>query len=97
MKDRVTRHLKGRSPAPEGSIVGNGDLLAHFPEDLRQFIDQPHLDDNADGQVGVLMGGVDGPSHNEPDVSGLLKEQLGNPGGTVLFAGQAVERSSFSR
>ena len=47
--------------------------------------DDAHFQVEADGQVGVLVGGVDGTADEEVNVGGLLEEQAADERRAVLL------------
>ena len=66
--------------------------LAHFDEAGLKLGDDAHLQVEADGQVGVLVGGVDGTADKEVDIGRLLEEQTADERCTVLFEGPMLEQ-----
>ena len=63
------------------------DPLAHLLQTFGQILHQIHLNGEGDGQIGVLVGGVDGPAHVEVNIRGFLKEQAADLGRAIVLEG----------
>ena len=55
--------------------IADLNSLTHFDKTGFELCDNAHLQVEADGQVGVLVGRVDGTADEEVNVGGLLKDQ----------------------
>ena len=60
-------------------------MLAHFLKAFGQAGDQLLLDTEGDGQVGILVGGIDGAPHIKIYIRGFFKKQPAYTGGAVFF------------
>lgn len=72
---------------PSDSRSRKGERVCHFPEAVGQAGNQLLLDAEGDGQVGVLVRGVDGAAHEEIDVGRVFKQLAGNQARAVLLGG----------
>ena len=59
--------------------------LTHLKKAGFKLGDNAHFQVEADGQVGVLVGGVDGTADEEIDVGGFLEEQAADERCAVLL------------
>ena len=64
--------------------IADLDALAHPLECFRQFLHQIHFDVEIDGQIRVLMSGVNGSAYEKIDISGFLKQHTADEGSSVL-------------
>ena len=72
--------------------IDDFDFFSHLFEALGEFVDEVHLDVEVDGQIGVLVSGIDGASDEEVDVGGFFEEESADRrGGVVLVAPFFVE------
>ena len=55
--------------------IDDFDFFSHLFEALGEFVDEVHLDVEVDGQIGVLVSGIDGASDEEVDVGGFFEEE----------------------
>lgn len=65
--------------------------LAHFGEACLKLLYDAHLQVEADGQVGVLVGRVDGTADEEVDIGRLLEEKAADERRAVLFEGPMLK------
>ena len=65
--------------------VANLNSFTHLKKAGLKLGDNAHFQVEANGQVGVLVGGVDGTSDEEVNVGGLLKEQTADERRAVLL------------
>ena len=55
--------------------IDDFDFFSHLFEARGEFVDEVHLDVEVDGQIGVLVSGIDGASDEEVDVGGFFEEE----------------------